>query len=70
MKLTREVKRSARSTFGGSDAFFNTCWWELKAWIREGSIDEPLDEIDVDDWLAQIAAEKVNNPRSRFYIYG
>jgi len=70
MQLTPEIKRAARRSFEGSPDLFDACWRQLLQWVRQGAIDDPPDQSDVDDWLEQIAAEKVNNPRSRFHIYG
>lgn len=69
MEITKQVKADARKSFDGSQALFNACWNQYLAWLR-GAIDSPDDQGDVDNWLDQIASEKVNNPRSKFYIYG
>jgi hypothetical protein len=48
---------------------FSACWSQYRAWLR-GAIDSPTCDRDVLDWLDSIASEKVNNSRSKFYIYG
>ncbi len=68
MQLTTAVKRTARAHFDGSPDLFNACWRELCRTIQHGTDLDTQD--DVDQWLEQLAAERVNNPRSRFYIYG
>ncbi len=70
MQLTPEIKRAARRSFTGSPALFEACWRQLLQWTRQGAIDDPQDPDAALDWLEQIAAEKVNNPNSRFHIYG
>ena len=55
--------------FDGSPALFRACWNTYKGYLL-GSIDSPKCDMDVTDWLETIASEKVNNPRSVFYIYG
>jgi hypothetical protein len=69
MKITLEHKRAAKKQFDGSIALFESCWRQYCLFLR-GAIDEPLDQSDINNWLEQIACDKVNNPRSKFYIYG
>lgn len=57
------------ATFDGSERLFRACWRQYIAFLR-GSIDAPICDQDVADWLDSIAAEKVNDSRSAFYIYG
>ncbi len=68
MQLTTVVKRTARAHFDGSDDLFKACWHVLYRVIQHGTELDTQD--DVDEWLDQLASERVNNPRSRFYIYG
>jgi hypothetical protein len=63
------IKRYANYKFDGSDDLFEACWRQYRGYLT-GGIDDPKDMRDIMEWLDQIAAEKVNNPRSRFYIYG
>lgn len=58
-----------RRQFDGSRCLFNACWEQYREWLRD-AIDGPTCDADVMEWLEQSANEKVNNPRSRFYIYG
>jgi len=62
-------KDAARKEFDGSNSLFNACWRVYLGYLK-GAIDNPSDQSDVDSWLRAIAAEKVNNPKSSFYIYG
>lgn len=48
---------------------FSACWRQYCAYLRS-AIDNPHSDSDVLDWLDSIASEKVNNPKSKFYIYG
>lgn len=64
------VDRAASAkNFDGGAALFASCWRTYLGYLR-GAIDYPSSQSDVDGWLEQIASEKVNNPRSKFYIYG
>ena len=69
MRITRETKALARRQFNGSQALFEACWNHYKRWLN-GAIDDPDTIDDILGWLDSIAAEKVNNPKSKFYIYG
>ena len=51
------------------DELFNYAWKKYRYYLQ-GSIDDPETEADVVDWLEAIISEIVNNPRSKFYIYG
>ena len=53
----------------GSWRLFCACWNQYKSYLH-ASIDNPKSDIDVIEWLETIADEKVNNPKSVFYIYG
>lgn len=59
-------KRSeAWEQFDGSWELFEACWHKLRRLIREGNyIEDPIEFLDL------IASEWVNDPKSRFYIYG
>lgn len=65
----KPAKTAARKNFDGSSNLFEACWQLYRKYLR-GAIDNPSNQADVDSWLEQIASEKVNNPRSSFYIYG
>ena len=62
-------RKAAAYNFAGSLRLFDSCWREYGN-LLAGGWDEPTSQLDVDQALDQIAAEKVNNPRSPFYIYG
>lgn len=68
-KLWRGIKRVACRRFDGSAELFNSCWSKYKRDILPGT-DNPQNISDVMQWLDTIAAEKVNDSKSRFYIYG
>lgn len=65
-KLSRRI---AESHFDGTRRLFLSCWRTYLAYLN-GDIDEPSDQNEVDSWLESIASEKVNDPKSSFYIYG
>ena len=67
-KLWKGIKRLARKRLRSSDALFEACWRDYLYFVRNS--DSPTDMNDVMRVLDQIASEKVNNPKSRFYIYG
>ena len=69
MKYTLKDKNYYRKEFDGSSRLFNACWRQYIGYLRV-AIDDPTCDMDVDDWLENIASEKVNNSRSVFYIYG
>ena len=66
MKEKALTKAQYWQDFDGSEALFNACWRQLKKEVYTGSM--PEDEVSA--WLEAFAAERVNNPKSRFYIYG
>ena len=61
---TRSLKSELRKTFDGSDDLFNACWRRVGRSIAEGYFDDPADALD------QTANELVNDPDSRFFIFG
>jgi hypothetical protein len=63
------IKRAAASRFDGSSDLFNSCWRKYQREILPGT-DNPENIADVMNWLDALAAEKVNDSASRFYIYG
>ena len=62
-------KAKAKEIFDGTNDLFNACWKQYREYLK-GSIDNPTCQEDIDAWLDTIASEKVNNPKSKFYIYG
>ena len=66
MKEKAWKKAQFWTDFDGSEALFNACWRQLKKEVYTSSM--PADEVAA--WLEAFAAERVNNPRSKFYIYG
>lgn len=69
MNYQLKKKSEYRSKFEGSDRLFSACWSQYLRYLLS-AIDHPLTDEDVTGWLDSIAAEKVNNPRSSFYITG
>ena len=66
MKEKALSKEQFWQDFDGSRALFDACWRQMKREVYTSSM--PADEIAA--WLESFAAERVNNPKSRFYIYG
>lgn len=66
---TLQAPRYYRKAFRGSDRLFRACWRQYRQWL-EGAIDNPREDRDVHEWLESIAAERVNNSRSPFYLRG
>lgn len=60
-------KGTCKGQFSGSERLFAACWRDLLRYRRHTEIDT---QADADRWLDQIAGEKVNNPKSSFYIHG
>ena len=67
-KVWRGIKRLAQRRFDGSQDLFDACWREYRRLLS--GTDDPSELNDVLSWLDTIATGKVNNPRSRFFIYG
>ncbi len=62
------TKKDFESSFDGSGYLFDSCWDMMVAkYMKNGDIKTVE---DVEYCLDEIAANLVNNPRSRFYIYG
>ena len=58
-----------RTQFAGSPALFSACWREYRR-LLSSDIDDPQSDSDVLDWLDGLAADRVNDSGSAFYIYG
>lgn len=56
------TKRDFRNHFDGSDALFEYCWRKAKQMY--------YGDDDMFELLESIAAQAVNDEKSRFYIYG
>ena len=67
-EVTRS-RKAARKAFDGRQALFDACWREYRRELS-GGCDMPYTTGDIDEALERIAGEKVNNPRSMFYMYG
>ena len=55
--------------FDGSERLFNNCWREFLTVINNG-LTTFNDDNDVLRVLDEIASTRVNNPKSKFYMYG
>ena len=53
---------------GSSNRLVSAAWRQYRAYLSV--IDEPRDDSDVLDVLDSIISEKVNNPKSVFYLRG
>lgn len=63
------MKKKCRGKFDGSNEFFEACWRKYLKYC--GGFDIDVTNVDeVSEVLETIAAEMVNNPKSRYYIYG
>jgi len=67
-KLWKGIKCLARKRLRSSDALFEACWRDYLYFVRNSETPDNIN--DVMRILDQIVSEKVNNPKSRFYIYG
>lgn len=66
---TLQPSRYYRKYFQGSGRLFRASWGQYTRYLQ-GSIDDPRDDQDVISWLDTIAADKVNDSRSTFYMRG
>lgn len=66
MKIDKAI---SRKNFEGSNQLFESCWRKYLSYLN-GSIDNPDCQENIDSWLETIASEKVNDSKSKFYIYG
>lgn len=65
MKLNKQVKSELRrANKQDSESLFNSVWNRIKWFNAKSEID------DLQGLYNSIASEKVNNTRSKFYIYG
>jgi hypothetical protein len=71
MTNTYQIKPAAfyRTQFAGSPALFSACWREYRR-LLSSDIDNPRCDSDVLDWLDTLAADRVNDGGSEFFIYG
>ena len=58
-----------RAQFDASPALFSSCWREYRR-LLSSDIDNPQSDSDVLDWLDTLAADRVNDGGSAFYIHG
>jgi len=68
-KAITAARAEVKAEFDGSTALFDACWKEYRQRLN-GFINNPTSVMDIEENIEAIASEKVNNPRSSFYIYG
>jgi flagellar basal body-associated protein FliL len=62
------TKKDFEASFDGSESMFDSCWdMMVTKYMKNGDI-KTVEEVYY--CLDEIVANLVNNPRSRFYIYG
>jgi hypothetical protein len=68
-KSIRMTKEDYWKSFEGSRDLFDECWKMLRREAKHTEIDFN-ENLDIEQRLKNFASDKVNDPRSRFYIYG
>jgi len=63
------ARAEVKKDFDGSTDLFNACWVEYLRRLGN-SIDNPTSIMDIEENIEALASEKVNNPKSKFYIHG
>jgi hypothetical protein len=66
-KEVTKMKSRLRKAMNDSPSLFNACWREVMKFARQGDI---MDYQHLKTTYNTIASYKVNNPRSKFYLYG
>ena len=66
-KEVTKLKGKLRKAVGDRPALFNACWREVMKFANQGDI---MDYQHLKTIYNTIASYKVNNPRSKFYMYG
>jgi len=61
------LKSKLRKAVGDKPALFESCWREVMKFANQGDI---VDYQHLKDLYNSIASYKVNNSRSKFYMYG
>ena len=56
--------------FDGSRDLFEAVWRKLRSYAKSSINLDWNDNKEVEQWLESLASEFVNDPESRFYIYG
>lgn len=78
-KTLLQLRKAARRAFDGSDRLFRACWRDVLVHLSDGGLCEHERRTgtfgmgclgDISEALDQFASERVNNPRSTFYICG
>lgn len=63
------MKEKCRKRFNGSNALFEACWRKYLKY--RFSLNTDITNVDeISEVLETFTAEMVNNPKSRYYIYG
>ena len=66
-KEVTALKSRLRKDVDDRPVLFDACWKEVMRFANQGDI---VDYEHLKELYNSIASEKVNNPRSKFYIYG
>jgi hypothetical protein len=64
------TKKDYARGFDGSVDLFNACWRKLRNLAKSSVNLDWNNNKEVESWLETLASELVNEPTSRFYIYG
>ncbi len=63
----KEYKKSNfRKTFEGSEGLFESCWGEFLSWFA----DTCNSVYEIEECLDYLASQRVNDPKSKWYITG
>ena len=66
-KQVTALKSRLKKDVKDRPVLFNACWREVMKFANQGDI---VDYHHLKDLYNSIASYKVNNPRSKFYMYG
>ena len=64
------TKEDYWKSFDGSRDLFEAVWRKLRSYAKSSIDLDWNDNKEVEQWLESFASEFVNDPESRFYIYG
>ena len=69
-KSVQFTKEDYWKSFDGSRDLFEAAWRKLRSYDKSSINLDWNDNKEVEQWLESLASEFVNDPESRFYIYG
>ena len=80
MRVVRWIKDNGKNSswsrkdferhFEGSQGLFNYCWRKWREYVRASGNGVTTAAEDVLMFLNDVASEQVNNPKSKYYLYG